>query len=268
MVVNEADTLGRHDFVHRHSCREFTPVRNALILENRIEVQSGTGTRVIEDLAGAGSRSYAYVIDWHIRILLVLGWYLGCMAFLRTADLIGYGREADFNALAWMNVPPLLLYALYHPVLELAMDGNTPGKHYAGVAIVDERGAPPTAVAILIRNVFRLIDGLPFAYTVGLITVMLSRQHVRFGDMVAGTVMVRKRDHLIRSLDAIERIHAARVDAQTAELVLELLDRWGSIGRKQRVRLGQALLERQGIEVADQKPKTIRNALKQMLEPG
>jgi uncharacterized RDD family membrane protein YckC len=237
-------------------------------LEPRIEVQSGTGTRVIEDLAGAGSRAYAYVFDWHIRILLVLVWYLGCMAFLRTADLIGFGRQADFNELAWMNAPPLLLYALYHPVLELAMAGNSPGKRYAGVAVVDEQGAPPTAGAIIIRNVFRLIDGLPFAYTIGLVTVMLSRQHVRFGDMVAGTILVKKRARVTRSLDTIARIYAAPIDAKSAELVLELLDRWTTIEKKQRVRLGQALLERAGISVVDSKPKTIRKALEQMLDPA
>lgn len=237
-------------------------------MENRIEIQSGTGTQLIEDLAGAGSRSFAYVCDWHIRILVVLCWYLACMAFLRTADLIGYTREAEFNALAWMHVPPVLLYALYHPILELAMAGNSPGKRYVGIAVVDENGAPPAATAILIRNVFRLIDGLPFAYTLGLITVMLSRRQVRFGDMVAGTILVRRKDRVARSLDTIERSHSAAVDAQSAEIALELLDRWKSIEREQRVRLGRALLERHGIAPSDDKPRTIRKALERLLEPA
>lgn len=237
-------------------------------MEQRIEVQSGTGTRVVEELAGAGSRSYAFIVDWHIRIVLVLGWYLGCMAFLRTADLFGFWRDAQFSELAWMSIPPLAIYLLYHPVLEVAMAGNSPGKRYAGVAVVDEVGAPPTVGAILIRNVFRLIDSLPMAYTVGLVTVMLSKQHVRFGDMVAGTVMVRTRDTLTHRLDVLERVRAAPVDPTTAEFVIELLDRWSTLENAQRVRLGSALLEREGVTPADDKPRTIRNALEKLLTPA
>ena len=235
-------------------------------LDSHIELETGTGTEVIENLAGAGSRSYAYIIDWHIRVLLVVCWYLGCMAWLRTADLIGFGRESDFSSLVWLNVPPTLIYALYHPILELAMLGNTPGKRYAGVAVVDESGAPPTAAAILIRNVFRLIDSLPVAYTIGLITVMTTARHVRFGDMVAGTVMV-KRTAAADSFDAIERIRAAPVDAETAELTFELLQRWKAISPSRRVALGTALLARAGIEPGDAKQKTIRRALERMLKP-
>lgn len=236
-------------------------------MDNHIELESGTGTEVIENLAAAGSRSLAYVVDWHIRILLVLVWYLGCMAYLRTLDLIGFGGEADFSSLLWMNVPPMLLYVLYHPIVELAMLGNTPGKRYAAVAIVDENGGPPTASAILIRNVFRLIDSLPFAYTIGLITVMISRRHVRFGDMVAGTVMVKRDQKVARSLDDIERIHAAPVDAKTAELAVELLQRWKTIKSARRTALGLALLARAEIEIPDENPKTIRQALENMLSP-
>lgn len=235
-------------------------------LDSHIELETGTGTEVVENLAAAGSRSYAYIIDWHIRVLLVLLWYLGCMAWLRTADLIGFSRESDFASLVWMNVPPTLIYLLYHPVLELAMLGNTPGKRYAGVAVVDESGAPPTAGAILIRNVFRLIDSLPVAYTVGLITVMMTARHVRFGDMVAGTVMV-KRTAAAGSFDTLARIRAAPVDAETAELAIELLQRWKTIAPPRRVALGSALLERAGIEPDNAKQKTIRRALERMLSP-
>lgn len=190
-------------------------------LDSFIELETGTSTGVIENLAGADSRSYAYIIDWHIRVLAVVCWYLACMAWLRTVDLLDFGAESDFASLMWLNVPPVLIYVLYHPLLELAMLGNTPGKRYAGVAIVDESGAPPGAGAILIRNVFRLIDSLPFAYTVGLITVMMTARHVRFGDMVAGTVMVKRAAPAANSLDTLERVLAAPVDAETAELAIE-----------------------------------------------
>ncbi len=236
-------------------------------LDSYIELESGTGTGVIENLAGAGSRSYAYIIDWHIRILLVVCWYLGCMAWLQTVNLLGSGRGSDLGSLMWLNVPPMLIYVLYHPILELAMLGNTPGKRYAGVAIVDESGAPPGAGAILIRNVFRLIDSLPFAYTIGLITVMTTARHVRFGDMVAGTVMVKRTAPATDSLDTLERIRNAPVDAETAELAIELLARWKTIAPSRRVALATGLLERAGIAPENTQAKTLRRELERMLQP-
>ena len=65
-------------------------------------------------------------------------------------------------------LPALAIYFLYHPVLELAMRGRTPGKRSAGIHVVTRDGSAPSAGALLVRNVFRLIDSLPVAYGVGL----------------------------------------------------------------------------------------------------
>jgi uncharacterized RDD family membrane protein YckC len=43
----------------------------------------------------------------------------------------------------------------------------------------------------LIRNVLRLVDGLPFLYLVGIITIAASKKKQRLGDMAAGTLVVR-----------------------------------------------------------------------------
>jgi len=39
-------------------------------------IQSATGVDVSLPIAGAGARSYAFIIDWHIRAVLALGLYL------------------------------------------------------------------------------------------------------------------------------------------------------------------------------------------------
>ncbi|MGR8922083.1 MAG: hypothetical protein ACU85V_20895, partial [Gammaproteobacteria bacterium] len=66
----------------RHEGRETTGR-----MDSHLEITAGTGADVRHPLAGIGSRSYAYVLDWHVRVLVVLCWYLGCMLFLGTADL-------------------------------------------------------------------------------------------------------------------------------------------------------------------------------------
>ena len=49
------------------------------------------------------------------------------------------------------------------------MRGRTPGKRMAGVRIVARDGGAPSVGALLVRNVFRLIDSLPLLYGVGLV---------------------------------------------------------------------------------------------------
>jgi uncharacterized RDD family membrane protein YckC len=42
----------------------------------QITLQTVTGVDVELTIAGPGSRSYAFIIDWHIRLLLALQWIL------------------------------------------------------------------------------------------------------------------------------------------------------------------------------------------------
>ena len=44
------------------------------------------------------------------------------------------------------------------------------------------------------RNLVRFIDQLPFFYAVGVISMFVTRQHQRLGDLAAGTLVVRDRE--------------------------------------------------------------------------
>jgi uncharacterized RDD family membrane protein YckC len=134
--------------------------------------------------AGIGSRAYAFLIDWHIRLLAALGWFAAAIAVLGTdlAVLAEHWR--------WSLLPPALLYFLYHPVLELALHGDTPGKRTAGLRTVTRDGRTPGVGALLTRNLLRVVDSLPLFYALGLVVMFCTREQVRIGDLVAGTVVV------------------------------------------------------------------------------
>ena len=156
-------------------------------LPSDLVVDSVTGIAVRLAIAGPGARSYAFIIDWHIRFILGFCWYL--FAALLYNGRLGLVAPPD-HAGSWFGLvllPAVAIYLLYHPVLELAMRGRTPGKRMAGVYLVARDGGVPSAGALLIRNVFRLIDSLPAFYAVGLLAVILTREHLRVGDMAAGT---------------------------------------------------------------------------------
>ena len=123
----------------------------------RFTVQGATGVDVNLALAGPGSRSYAFVIDWHIRVLLALAWLIVGMLIV-SGSLTWRGVKAGGLSALLVAAPALILYFLYHPIVEVFMHGQTPGKRIAGVRVVSRDGGIPGFGAIMIRNIFRLVD--------------------------------------------------------------------------------------------------------------
>jgi uncharacterized RDD family membrane protein YckC len=207
-----------------------------------LTVKGLTGVDMTVRIAGPGTRSYAFLTDWMIRVLLALGWVL---VALLLGLLPGIAADAHLsNILMGAGVVlALLTYFLYHPVLELAMKGCTPGKRKAGARIVTVGGATPGAGALVIRNVFRLFDCLPVFYVVGLICCLLTEQRVRLGDLVAGTVLVVEDAEGARSLAQLgEQAQRSTLPLEALQLIHDLLERWPSMAEARRVRLARALL--------------------------
>jgi uncharacterized RDD family membrane protein YckC len=142
-------------------------------------------------------------------------------------------------------VPTMIIYFLYHPILEIAMHGRTPGKRMAGVRLVSRTGDIPGVGALLLRNVFRIIDSMPFVYLVGLATVIFTEHNVRIGDLAAGTLLVHDN---VESEKSFASLHAAAtasgLSPQSADLVQELLDRWPALDDATRANIARALIAR------------------------
>jgi uncharacterized RDD family membrane protein YckC len=222
----------------------------------QLSVDSATGIDVTLPLAGAGARSYAFVVDWHIRVVLALAWY-GVAAllynYLRDGGLsLAPPPDTDPRWFGTVLVPALALYFLYHPLLELVMRGSTPGKRLAGVRVVTRDGGAPGAGALLVRNVFRLIDSLPLAYGLGLTLVALTREHVRCGDMAAGTLLIYESPSAGFAVAPANT--AGALDVATAELIAELLARWPRLTAPARSALARQLLARCGRTAAEIAP--------------
>jgi uncharacterized RDD family membrane protein YckC len=204
----------------------------------RITLQSVTGVDIELTVAGPGSRSYAFIIDWHIRIVLALACFF-VATFVVTGSWFGEPEDYDANLL-WIVAPGTIIYFFYHPILEIAMRGRTPGKRIAGVRLVTREGDIPGIGALLLRNVFRVLDSLPGVYLVGLLTVMFTQHHVRVGDLAAGTVLVLDHDAGASSFVTAD----ASLNAQSADLIRELLDRWPALDAASRSNIARSLLAR------------------------
>jgi len=204
-------------------------------------VDSVTGVDVALPIAGPGARAYAFVIDWHIRAILFIAWYVVAALLYNGRWSLAAPANPEGAWFAAVVAPGAAIYFLYHVVLEIAMHGRTPGKRWAGVRLVTRDGAAPAAGAHLTRNVFRIIDSFPLFYGVGLAATLLTRDQVRVGDLAAGTLLVYDRGEAAL-FEELAASPAGKLDTATAEIIHELLQRWDSLNVDARQRLARRLL--------------------------
>jgi uncharacterized RDD family membrane protein YckC len=207
------------------------------LADERITVQSITGVDLTLNLAGPGTRSYAFIIDWHIRVLAAGLWLL--LAAVSLNFHMTWKSQTGLLSI----LPAVALYFLYHPILEIAMRGQTPGKRVAGVRLLNRTGGQPSVGALLIRNIFRLIDSLPAFYLLGLLTCIFSTHRVRVGDLAAGTLLVREDREGEQSLARVQSLaDQSHLPLETLELADQILERWDSLQPQSRADIARSLL--------------------------
>jgi uncharacterized RDD family membrane protein YckC len=205
-------------------------------------VDSVTGVDVALPVAGPGARSLAFVIDWVIRTILSVAWYVVAALLHNRGWSVVAPLSPDAAWFVYVIAPPAAIYFLYHPVWEVTTRGATPGKRMAGLRTVSRDGGAPSVGSLLTRNVFRLVDSFPIAYALGLLTTMVTRNHVRIGDLAAGTLLVYVRDDTPLTRYPEERRAGNQLDAAAAEVLNELLQRWPALDSAARRRIAQVLL--------------------------
>jgi uncharacterized RDD family membrane protein YckC len=232
-----------------------------------LNIRGLTGVDITLRVAGPGTRAYAFIIDWHIRLLVALAWVL---AGLLVGLIVGGDFKKDALPLFFI-APALLIYFLYHPVLEVLMRGRTPGKRMAGARIVTLEGETPGTGALLMRNLFRLIDSLPVAYLVGLVCCIFTAQRVRIGDLAAGTLLILDDPKATRSLALVGMAaQNSRLEPDVATLVQDLIDRWAELKEDRRESLARELLARfdpgrDPVHLATLDPVALRSRLEALL---
>lgn len=155
-------------------------------LDTLQSVELAEGVEIRLRIAGPMPRAGAYLIDFLIRVLLLLSGVILCMV---TGMAFG-GRVAEgLMLLAWF-----LLDWLYPVLFEAGRRGATPGKRFMGLRVVQASGSPITFGQALVRNFLRFIDSMPlYTYAFGLVSCLASARFQRLGDLAAGTVVVYDR---------------------------------------------------------------------------
>ena len=145
-------------------------------------------------LAGIGSRFLGLAIDTILQFILGL---LGILVLAFAGSNISLWRYFSWVPTNWGPALVLIflfcLYWGYFGFFEILWKGQTPGKRLAKIRVIKDSGRPINAYEAVGRNLLRAIDVLPSFYGVGIICMMLNRDHKRLGDYVAGTVVVHDR---------------------------------------------------------------------------
>lgn len=142
-------------------------------------VETPEGVELTLRTAGPMARILAWILDQLLRSVVY------------TLAAIGLSFLGDLGTGLFLVV--MFLLEWFYPVFfEVYRFGSTPGKTALGLTVVNDDGTPVTFAASFIRNLLRVADFLPFFYLFGLVSMVLTRDFKRLGDIVAGTVVVYK----------------------------------------------------------------------------
>lgn len=162
--------------------------------DDELSVLSTENVHFAVNTAGLGSRFMAVFIDLVIQLLLVLGVSLISAQYIDMLTSM-FGSESWFSSFlsAFIILLFFLILYAYFFFFEWLWHGLTPGKRIVGLRVLQANGLPATFWQILVRNVLRIADFLPFFYGAGALAVIINNQNQRIGDQVAGTVVARER---------------------------------------------------------------------------
>ncbi|HUF27251.1 MAG TPA: stage II sporulation protein M, partial [Gemmatimonadaceae bacterium] len=223
-------------------------------LDQRVEVETPEQVVITYTVAGIGSRAAAAIID----TLILAGITLVTVLLISRAAAVARGLTGLAAGGAWLFALYILFqFALvwgYYVLFEALRDGQTPGKRYLGLRVVQDGGYSISLSASVVRNLLRIVDLQPaFTYGVGIVSAAFSSSGKRLGDMVAGTFVVQERvTHVVvpaatpagaGTPGAAPVVTAVLSDEEYA-LLERFLARRQSLDRLRRAQFGEQLAER------------------------
>ncbi len=241
-------------------------------MQREIVVRTPENIELRFALAGPGSRAAAYFID--LVLMSIISQILSnLIVFIITTTMKGLSTASEVWAGAIAGIILFALYNGYFIGFEWLMNGQTPGKRLLHVRVIKEGGYGLRLFDTLLRNLLRVIDFVPLFYGIGLVSLLLTRNCQRLGDLVAGTLVVHQDpvateallDELPTGAEA-EPLPAGQVAAIPGEVITLASEFWtrrGELAPRARQELGAELVElvRRGSGLSPQPAQSVENFL-------
>ncbi len=223
-----------------------------------IEIDTPENVALEAEIAGFGSRCVAAMIDY--LIIFVMMSTFSCL-FAQAAGGVDSGTTA---LVIWLLVL-FFIFMFYHLAFEFLLNGQTPGKRYVKIRVVQDNGLPATTSGLLIRNFVRIFDFLPMFYGFGLVGLFMSKHTQRLGDMAGRTLVIHERPVItLKNLKEHQAvvyyfvntggalpvyIDTAKLTAADRQVAVDYLQRRAHIEQREYVvvPLAQRIAERMGV---------------------
>ena len=141
-----------------------------------VSIQTTQNIQLDYPIAGLGDRMLAFFIDYMIAISFVVISFL-----LSNAVLTGSSNV--------LSITLIIVFILYRPIAEIAFNGQTVGKKALSIKVVKLDGSNPSFAAYLLRWILEPIDFMIVG--VAVLSIILTRNGQRLGDLLAGTTVVK-----------------------------------------------------------------------------
>jgi uncharacterized RDD family membrane protein YckC len=198
------------------------------MLDSYREIETPEGVELLLRPAGPAPRALAWLADVFIRSIV----YMMVGMFFSVFGRFGTG----------VIMIVIFLLEWFYPVLfEIYWQGETPGKRWMGLRVLNDNGTPVSWGPSLIRNLLRAVDFLPLFYGFGLISMFMNRDFKRLGDLAAGTIVTYKDNLMHTSV-------VPQTTASTPPLALKLEEQRAIINFAER---SQRLTDVRAAELAD-----------------
>lgn len=160
---------------------------------NHIKIRTPESVELEFTLAGIGNRALALLIDYTVLgaaiAIIVLLASLIAEQLTDLATLLG--GETDAIELWLAAILLLVLFTVfvsYFVIFEMIWQGQSPGKRFAKIRVIQENGRPPGLFQATLRSLLRPVDDILF---LGFFFIIFTKREKRLGDWLAGTLVVQ-----------------------------------------------------------------------------
>jgi uncharacterized RDD family membrane protein YckC len=150
-------------------------------------------------LASIGNRFLACAIDHLLQVVAItavslLFYGLGLKVDKFGSRIAHAVEEGNLWIAALLSLAIFVVFMGYFVFFETLWNGQTPGKRWMKLRVIQEDGRPINFFAAFSRNMLRLADMMPPPfYSLGIVSIFASERAKRIGDFLANTVVIKER---------------------------------------------------------------------------
>lgn len=161
---------------------------------NRVTLQTPESVELEFALAGIGNRALALLIDYvALYTTIIVFWIVWAFFASQLVDLLAkILGKTDYLELSLFAIALLInffIYVGYFVFFEVIWQGQTPGKRYTKIRVIQDDGRRVGIQQATMRALLRPVDDILF---IGAFLIILNRREKRLGDLVAGTIVVQE----------------------------------------------------------------------------